>query len=480
MELYVLDSLLRRTTVIDSFDSVVWTERYNNVGDITLAIHSTLANRTLLPSGTLLAMNKSKRVMIVETVEDKAGQDGTKMLVCTGSSLEILLEDRVARKTMVGGTTVVPTWAITGLPAAIVREIFSTVMITGALDTADILPFYAVGNSYSTDTIAEPDGSVTASMSIQTVLEAIKTICQTYDIGFRLTRNADASQLFFNVYSGNDRTTGQTIFPAVVFAPALDNLVNSSYLTSQKQYKNMAYVFSPDATQKVYATGVEATTSGFVRRVLMVSATDIVYPDRTTAGSSGGTAYTVTSAQQASIKVGQNLSTTTQFQSNSLAKLTLMKRLYDQDVVNIDAVRNLSGSTLTATQKSDIDAARATSVAYNPTEDAAIAVLLTARGVQELKKYNNITAFDGEIPQSGSYRYDTDYFLGDIVEVRNQDGIVNNVRVTEQIMSQDSSGEKSYPTLSSRLVITPGVWGAWDANQQWVDVPDTQHWADLS
>jgi hypothetical protein len=105
--------------------------------------------------------------------------------------------------------------------------------------------------------------------------------------------------------------------------------------------------------------------------------------------------------------------------------------------------------------------------------------LLTARGVQELAKNNNITAFDGEIPEFSTYRYDVDYYLGDIIEVRNEDGVVNNVRVTEQIFSQDASGEKSYPTLSSRLVITPGVWAAWDSNQEWADVPDTEHWEDL-
>ncbi len=63
--------------------------------------------------------------------------------------------------------------------------------------------------------------------------------------------------------------------------------------------------------------------------------------------------------------------------------------------------------------------------------------------------------------------------------MRNIDGIVNQVRVTEQIFSQDATGEKAYPTLASRLVITPGVWGAWDANEDWADVDDAEHWDDL-
>jgi hypothetical protein len=264
------------------------------------------------------------------------------------------------------------------------------------------------------------------------------------------------------------------VLPAVVFAPALDNLLNSSYLTSSKQYKNVAYVICPDGTAKVYAPGVDPTTAGFSRHVLFVNVTDIKYPDRTI-----GPVYTVTASQQASVKTAQTLNTTTQLQSDSLAKLTTMHRLLTQDLTNITAVTTLIGTTLTTAQITDINAAVTTSSGYNATEDAALAVLLQARGLQELAKKNNITAFDGQIPQFGSYQYDLDYFLGDIVEVRNEDGIVNDVRVTEQIFSQDPSGEKSYPTLSSRLVIKPGVWASWDANQQWNDVVDTEHWADL-
>lgn len=474
MELYVLDSLLRRTAVVDSFDSVVWTERYNDVGDMTLNIHSTLATRNLLVTDTLLSSNVSRRVMMIKTVEDKVAANGTKTLVITCSSIEILLDDRVARDTLSTGTTLEPNWVITGLPAAIARQVFQNVMVDCVLDPGDALPFYHTGNMYPADTIAEPSTSVPLSIAPGSVLAALKSICQTYDLGFRITRNLDNSQLFFNVYSGNDRTTAQTANPAVVFAPNLDNLLNSSYLTSTKQYKNVCYIFCPDAAAKVYDAGIDPSVAGFSRHVLVVSVSDINYPDRNV-----GPAYVVSATQLASVKVAQGLSTTTQLQSDSLGKIGSLKRLLPQDLVNINTVKTLTGTTLTTAQVTDITNAVNQSVAYNPTEDAAINVLLQARGQQELNKYNNITAFDGQIPQIGSYKYDVDYFLGDILEVRNEDGIVNNVRVTEQIFSQDPSGEKSYPTLSSRLVIAPGMWASWDSNQQWDDLPDTEHWADL-
>lgn len=474
MELYVLDSLLRRTAVVDSFDSLIWTERYNDVGDMTLNIHSTLATRNLLVTGTLLAMNRSNRVMTIKTVEDKVATNGAQTLVVTGSSLEILLDDRSARDNLVNGGTVEPNWVITGLPADIARQVFKNVLVDCLLDPADALPFYTVGNMYPADTIPEPTATVTVSLGFQTVLAALKTICSTYDLGFRICRNHDTSQLFFNVYSGNDRTSSQNVNTPIIFSPTLDNLLGSSYLTSTKQYKNVAYVFCPDGVAKVYAAGIDPTTAGFSRRVLTFNATDVKFPDRTV-----GPAYVVSASQQASVNAASGLSTTSQPQKDSLGKITSLKRLLPADLTNITAVTTLAGTTLTTAQIADINAAVAVSTGYNPTEDAALNALLQARGLQELAKYNNITAFDGQIPQIGSYVYDRDYFLGDILEVRNEDGIVNNVRTTEQIFSQDASGEKSYPTLSSRLVIKPGVWASWDANQQWNDVPDTEHWDDL-
>jgi hypothetical protein len=104
---------------------------------------------------------------------------------------------------------------------------------------------------------------------------------------------------------------------------------------------------------------------------------------------------------------------------------------------------------------------------------------LEIRGRQALADYKTMLAFDGEVPTFGQYIYDVDYKLGDLVEVRNADGFTDQKRVTEQIFSDDVQGEKSYPTLSSELVITPGSWSAWDGAQAWDDLPIDLHWGDL-
>ena len=274
MDLYVLDNLLRRDTIIDTFKSVIWTERWNVYGDFELDIYSSLEARTLLTTGTMLACSRSYRVMVVETVENDTDADGAKILKVTGRSLESVMQDRVAMVSLTD-TTTTPKWTITGLPAGIIRKIFHDICITGTLSTADIIPF-AVEDTFMTEsTIAEPIDTLTVEMEPTTVYDAITQLCNTWALGFRLLRQDDTSKLYWDVYADNDRTTAQTTLSPVVFSPQLDNLQNTKELNSIDQAKNVAYVFSPAGYQTVYANGVDPDVEGFDRRVLVVNATDI-------------------------------------------------------------------------------------------------------------------------------------------------------------------------------------------------------------
>jgi hypothetical protein len=55
---------------------------------------------------------------------------------------------------------------------------------------------------------------------------------------------------------------------------------------------------------------------------------------------------------------------------------------------------------------------------------------------------------DGETSPISEYKYGTDYKMGDILELESFTGALSKARVTEFIRSQDSNGEKAYPTIS--------------------------------
>lgn len=390
MEVYILDSLYRRIELVDNHESFIWTERFSAFGDFELLVNSTVQNRTRFTSGTRLATNDSARVMKVETVEDSTDAEGRNLLKLSGRSLEAILDDRVARGTL-GDLETTPKWTLTGTPGEIAREIFHDICVTGILDAADVIPGIIEDSIFPADTIVEPIDPITVEIELTTVYLAIKNVCDLYNLGFRIVRDQDTSNIYFDVYAGSDRTTQQTTLPAVIFSPNLDNLQNTTELTTIAQYKNAAYVFSPVGHEIVYPLDIDPTITGFERHVIFVKADDIT------------------------------------------------------DTVPADATAKM-----------------------------------IQRGREALSQNRAYSAFDGELNQNGDYIYGIDYNLGDLVELRNIDGVTNQMQVTEQIFVSDKEGERSYPTVSLNTFITPGSWLSYSPEEVWLDFDaDSTAWADL-
>lgn len=387
MEVYILDNLYRRQTVVDVFQSFIWTERFAQYGDFELSLFSTLENRNLFQKGTKLAIAASAYVMIVETVEDSIDSNGIRLLKLSGRSLEAILDSRLARGSLTDLTSD-PKWILTGTPKEIATQMFHDICVTGILHPSDVIPLIHEGSIFPEDTISPPTDIIEYDVSPTTLYTATKNLCDQYLMGFRLVRNQDAAQLYYDIYTGSDRTTHQSVLPPVLFSPDLDNLQNTSELTSIATYKNVAYVFSPVGCEIVYTPEASSSTTGFDRQILMVQADDIT-----------------------------------------------------------------------------------------DTDPAVASAQMIQRGYQELAKNRRISAFDGEITQYSSYVYGRDYYLGDMVQLKNTDGVMNDMQVTEHIFVSDENGDRSYPTLTITQFVTPGSWLALPPDKVWSDYGSTDYWA---
>jgi hypothetical protein len=317
--------------------------------------------------------------MRVETIENYTDEEGRDLTKVSGNSIETILKDRVAFLYK-DDLTAHPKWTLTGMtPFRTAEKIFEDICRDGLADPKDIIPFLANVDIFPPDGIQGPDQAITIDIEPQSVFDAIKALNELYDFGFRLVRNLDASQLVFNIYTGSDRTSGQSIRPPVIFSPDLENLKNPRELTSVNDAKNVAYVYSPVGFREVFPQDVDPNTTGFERQVLAVVASDIT-----------------------------------------------------------------------------------------ETNVAIANALMDQRGREELSKHRNYGYFDGEISQRSQYKYDHDYYLGDLVETRNGAGFSNYMRVTEQIFVSDREGERAYPTLTTKKFVTPGSWASWPL-LSWID-----------
>lgn len=377
-EYYTLNSSLQRDTVIEEFESFIWTERYSSFGDFQIVTKSTRAARSLLQPGVMIARKGSYFTMIIDTVVDETGSDGIRNLTVTGKSFEALLNDRVAMPSITD-TTTLPAWVVSDTPSNVIQYMFSQVCVTGVINAGDVIPQYHSGTLLPAGGIGLPTDVITVSAPPDTLYNTIKKIADTYFLGFRMPRDGDTGNVYFEVYVGSDRTSTQATLPPVVFDPNMDNLEKPTLLSSTAAVKTVAYVFAQNGSAMVYAVGADSTATGTGRRVLLVNSSN--------------------------------------------------------------------------------------SEAAGPTLDAA----LQTEGLSALANQRLVYGFTGELPQHVPYVYGVDYFLGDLVEERNGIGYGNQLLVTEQIFSSDKTGERSYPTLTIKELITPGTW---------VTEPDTLHWSD--
>lgn len=276
MEVYVLDELLRRIEVIDLFESCIWTDRFALSGDIELVVEGNQHYRRTLKEGVYLACNESDRVMRIETVERTQDDQDRKMIKIKGVSAEkFFLDNRVVIR-FLGALGDTPNWSFNKKPAEIARQLFDDICVKGDLTDFDKMPFYVAGNTYPTDTILEPAEKVNYEVKPGSLYEALANLCAAYDLGFRIVRNQDWSQLRFNVYTGNDRTTRQSGVPAVVFSSNMDNLSGINEFESSDGYKNCALVSHKDLPViTVYSKDVDSSVAGFERRSIFVDGNSI-------------------------------------------------------------------------------------------------------------------------------------------------------------------------------------------------------------
>jgi hypothetical protein len=410
MEIFILDSLLRRIDVVDKYESFVWAERFALKGDFQLVIQATPANRNRFVEDTMLMIDNSDRIMRVKTVEDKTDEEKGALLTVKGFELSSILEERVMALINGAAPHVGMLRAVSYFSAVTPRhliDLFVNIICypPAALNAGDTIPFLQnIGSAslYPASNRPEPAPTgITWEQKIASLYSAITDVCKAYDLGFRLYKDPNASKLYFEAYVGCDRTTAQAMYSPVVFSSDMSNLVSTTQYSDNTTHFNvvMALYEYPNPT-----TGESPTT-------LTISST---VSDPQLAFSSGG---------------------------------------FDQKTKYISITQLPDGMALV-----DVPA------------------YLQQLAKEELTRSRPTNVYDGEVDQHSQFVYGRDYYLGDLVEVRGDDGGGAFMRVEEQIFKYDANGFASYPSLVTKESINPGTWRSWKYDIDWVDMGSSEYW----
>lgn len=246
MYLNVYDKNLNRIDVLDVFISLIWTKRYDTPGDfeITMSLDEEGLPDSVFPGNyvNLSEDNENGYFMIIETVEVNQDAENGIVLKITGSSLEVLLDNRIIwdKLTYTSKTS-----------EFIIEDLITKSILSPSISDRRISNFI-----YRKPKEGTPTSSLSIDYDGDSLLDSIERLCSSDHNGISV-RYVDGD-FVYRTYTGEDRSRGQTKNDMVLYSPKMDSLASSRYLESIKNYKNVIQIVNENNKFVVgEATGID-------------------------------------------------------------------------------------------------------------------------------------------------------------------------------------------------------------------------------
>lgn len=386
MEFLVLDQDFNVTGIVDSYESIIWTERFDEAGEFELYTPVTSRLLSMMVLDNYLFCDKfydkktdSSTLMIIQDIVIESDLDNGTMLKVTGKDLKDILTRRIV-------------WGIKSFEKTKddvetkINTVIETLVNENMLAPADWSKTYQVGDegeitvsvsgaarklenfeleieSFDWPTITED-----VQYNGETLYDVISTAAQNYGFGFDVRYNYTTSKFKISILTGRDCTYEQTDNPILIFSPNFENLKNSNYLNSTAAYKNAALVIGEGDEYNVMYNVIGSDKEGMDRREIAITPSDVSRTEE------DGTEY-----------------------GNS----TYLGMLVDKANEEMN------------------------------------------------KSYKVVEKYDGEAEETYGYEYRNNYQLGDICEIVNEWGISSQVTISEVVLSISTSGITIIPTFAS-------------------------------
>ena len=229
MELWILDTEENNRSkigLIDTYQSVIWTQRYYQPGDFELVVPATPENLNLLQYGRYIARGVGKMVCRIQKVEIKTDAQNGDWMIVSGKDCRELINQRVnlAQNYLYAG------WADGAIGTMFVANIMlpqqNNRTIPGFIMKNDIVTqhHYGVPSGYAQ------------------LFDQISAIQQQFEYGSEVILDTNETRFVFHLYEGTDRSMSQSVNPRVIFTEELDNLASSDYVEDYENFKNAVYV----------------------------------------------------------------------------------------------------------------------------------------------------------------------------------------------------------------------------------------------
>lgn len=288
MELVTLNANHQPAKLVENYDSLIWTERFNTVGDFEIQTGDIDRFMTVLPEGTVVSLRESNVPMIVETHLIEREKNKPTKLIIKGRAFESILDRRIAVSAVAAG---LGDWNVVAkIPSDVAYYIINKICVDGILSASDIFPAaqveFVTPADYLTGTGPNRSFSVPRGQLLSAVLtflqaEAREDLTTTPDTpavvqhGIRAVRpDASGTAVAIEIYTGTDR------YSTVYFDGTRDLLDDGKYLFSKVGSATSAVVLG-QSTAVTLEAGT-STPSGMDRRVILVDGSGSGVSDQAT------------------------------------------------------------------------------------------------------------------------------------------------------------------------------------------------------
>lgn len=425
IDVYVLDKDLNLIGIIDTYSSLIWANRYKEDGDCELYVKATTENFELLRKDYYLYRQDDEMVCQIKKVELDTDTENGNYIIATGKSVTNFLNQRI-----IWGTSSVNGNVEQYIRKNIENALGNTAISERQLKKNDNTIIFKLGSVANFTEVAQEQNSY------KNIGELVREKCQKYGWGYKVI--LVDSCFYFILYKGEDKSD------FVIFSPEYENINSTKYIEDAENIQNVALVCGEgEGSERIRDTSGYA--EGVNRYELYIDARDIsknvkwgelieLYPLKSTGGQgyvatiSGNYVYKMEYIDIA-IHDNNQLAQLKYLYSNG-TEITVSNNLYYRikDVIIADLKNN------TVQDEDDVTL-----------RDVIYKIYLITRGYEKLAEYGLTKSFEGSIEADTTFKYKKDYFLGDIVTVKNEYGISLKARITEVVESYDDNGKSIEP-----------------------------------
>ncbi len=259
MELLVLNTAFESIALLDSYESLIWTDRYNEYGDFEIYFPMDKKLLDYLKPDNYLWLNESEHTMIIEDIRINSDVEDGDHLIVTGRSIESILDRRVIY------------WQ--RITTGSLQEQIESIIYENIINPSD------ADRKIDNFTFKSSTDSKVTSLKIDTqftgddLYSVVKSVCKENNIGFKVVLTSN-NKFEFSLYAGADRSYDQDTNPYVVFSPNYENIINSNFYSSKSNFKNVSLIGGEGEGSNRRMAKVGSGT-GLERREIFTDARDI-------------------------------------------------------------------------------------------------------------------------------------------------------------------------------------------------------------